>query len=421
MKRTIFAIIAAAAWPIAAHAQQQQPKDVPMDLSASSGGSDNPDMDPTQRGSQLPPPPNNDLGPTQGGDNGEGGTGGKGKESGLYYNTDEGGDLENPDEGTHYPGTVPDVHVVKRGDTLWDICYYYFNNPWEWPKVWSYNPTITNPHWIYPGDLLRLYPAGQSPTQPQAINNTVVQTETEEPKIAKRVSNAVELRQLAFVANDDLKFAGKITGSTEEKTLLSPGDDVFIEYPEGHPPQLGHRYAVYADSEKVKHPDSGKVVGEYVLLRGEVVITEVKKDKRARGQITYLTDVIERGMHVGSMKTQFKDVTPRAPDKDLEGIVVARIGVAALIGDREIVFIDRGTDDGVKPGDQFRLVRRGDAKIERGGPQGDVGQDDRRYPDHSIGSILVVEVAKNTSVAIVLDTKQETGIGDHVVMRKPKQ
>src|SRR5690606_24909770 len=34
-------------------------------------------------------------------------------------------------------GPTPELHVVRRGDTLWDICWYYFNDPWQWPKVWS--------------------------------------------------------------------------------------------------------------------------------------------------------------------------------------------------------------------------------------------------------------------------------------------
>src|SRR5262249_19430488 len=45
---------------------------------------------------------------------------------------------------------LPPVHLVRRGDTLWDICDRYFHNPWDWPRIWSYNPGLQNPHWIYP-------------------------------------------------------------------------------------------------------------------------------------------------------------------------------------------------------------------------------------------------------------------------------
>ena len=49
------------------------------------------------------------------------------------------------------------IHLVVKGDTLWDICEALYGNPWVWPKVWQLNPHITNPHWIYPGTELLLY------------------------------------------------------------------------------------------------------------------------------------------------------------------------------------------------------------------------------------------------------------------------
>src|SRR5262249_40541358 len=51
---------------------------------------------------------------------------------------------------------VPEAHTVRRGDTLWDISARYYQNPYTWPRVWSYNPQIQNPHWIYPGDRIRV-------------------------------------------------------------------------------------------------------------------------------------------------------------------------------------------------------------------------------------------------------------------------
>jgi nucleoid-associated protein YgaU len=46
------------------------------------------------------------------------------------------------------PANMPQTHTVKDGDTLWDITQTYYGDPYRWPQVWSYNPEITNPHWI---------------------------------------------------------------------------------------------------------------------------------------------------------------------------------------------------------------------------------------------------------------------------------
>ena len=74
-----------------------------------------------------------------------------------FYHYDQGmGSFDQP--VTLHAGPTPQLHVVRSGDTLWDICFYYFNDPWQWPKIWSYNEQITNPHWIYPGDLVRMVP-----------------------------------------------------------------------------------------------------------------------------------------------------------------------------------------------------------------------------------------------------------------------
>ncbi|MFY7941795.1 MAG: LysM peptidoglycan-binding domain-containing protein, partial [Burkholderiaceae bacterium] len=52
---------------------------------------------------------------------------------------------------------APDSHVVKRGDTLWDISKLFLKSPWRWPELWGMNlEQIRNPHLIYPGQILIL-------------------------------------------------------------------------------------------------------------------------------------------------------------------------------------------------------------------------------------------------------------------------
>ncbi len=45
------------------------------------------------------------------------------------------------------------THLVKKGDTLWDLAKAYLQDPFRWPDVFLRNTDIVeNPHWIYPGD-----------------------------------------------------------------------------------------------------------------------------------------------------------------------------------------------------------------------------------------------------------------------------
>ena len=51
---------------------------------------------------------------------------------------------------------VPEIYIVKEGDTLWGIASMYLQDPWVWPEIWDVNPQLDNPHLIFPGDQLYL-------------------------------------------------------------------------------------------------------------------------------------------------------------------------------------------------------------------------------------------------------------------------
>jgi LysM domain len=342
--------------------------------------------------------------------------------SGYYMTSDNGMPVDSYDEPyTVNTGPTPELHIVRKGDTLWDISGSYFSDPWQWPKVWSYNPTITNPHWIYPGDLVRLLPRGMFAEQQGATPTPTPDPDgggsNERPVDnlpAPAKSSSVGLKQTAFVEKTDLDKSITVDGSVDEKEMLAIGDSVYLSYSANNPPKVGQRYSVYKPDNTVKH--DGKDVGSFVRIIGAVEVVSIKEDKRARGVIVESNQEIERGAKVGPLQKQFKNVTPVPPEVNAQGAIVAMLTKDQLIGQGEVVFVDLGKKSGVKVGNRLFVVRRGDALPQVHGNT--VGQDDRRFPARALGEVVIVEVGENISIALVTLAVQEMSVGDIVMMQK---
>jgi hypothetical protein len=333
-------------------------------------------------------------------------------DTGFFYD-DEAGQYYDEPQTIRY-GPTPELHVVRSGDTLWDICWYYFNDPWQWPKVWSYNAQVTNPHWIYPGDLIRLLPRGTFVVDPGVVDPDTNPTTNPDVVPPPRRRYSVQLRQTAFVEQSEIQKSMKIDGSVDDKELLSFGDVVYVSYPEGKPPKVGKEYSIYLADNEVKD------AGSYVRILGTLKITAVKKDKRATAQITDANYEIERGALVGPLIREFKTVPPAPAKVDLVGNIIAMLTRDQLVGEGEVVFIDVGEKTGIEVGNRMFVVRHGDAFEPLSGPETTVGQNDSRFPERALGEVVIVEVGPKMSIGLITLSVKEMGIGDQVVMRKPK-
>jgi LysM domain len=354
------------------------------------------------------------------------------------------------------PGKAPPVagddYVVKPGDTLWDLSGRFLNNPWYWPKVWSYNPQITNPHFIYPGSVVRFYPGAEEAPGQLAPSDAVagpVPAATEggeiEPaprelddltradmkkpqefgegddvavvgpyKIGYVPPKGLYARRESFVTPRELAESGVLHAAFEEKSMLSLHDRAYAKFSEPGRVKVGESYLLYKTDRAVTHPVTKELFGYKSTIIGTAKVVALD-DKAATIEIMAAYDPIERGALVGPWTEKMVKQVRRRPNRQaLDGFIVAtQTDLVSEIGEHHVVFIDKGKQDGVEEGNLFTVVRSGDPY----GKPADEAQRDPRFPIEDVGSLLVVDAQQTSSAALVVKSLRELYVGDKVEMR----
>ena len=316
-------------------------------------------------------------------------------------------------------GPAPELHVVQKGDTLWSLCSKYFGDPWRWSRLWAANPIITNPHWIFPGDVVRLgasapTTASAAPAAPAPATRTGLLSVN---RVGVADGNAILLREMGFIEAKDLDQAASITGSREEKIMLASTDQAYLRYPDRSPLKPGERYSVFTtDTDNpVVDATTGKTYGYLVHIVGDIVINQIAENDVARGTLADTIAPIERGARVSAFVHQFKRIEPRPSDVNLEARVIATFAPNTLLGPGHFVVLNRGKRDGVQIGNRTFVIRRGD------GYRGTLESwevHDPNSPREVVGEILVVDVREEASVAWIARATKELRIGELTEMRK---
>jgi hypothetical protein len=321
-----------------------------------------------------------------------------------------------PTEGEEIQGgSVPEFHVVKKGDTLWSMCDFYYRDPWRWPQLWAHNPLITNPHWIFPGDVVRMHEAGAAPVAAAAATpNKPLITSTRQGSLT---SNALVLREIGFVEAQDLAISAVISGSREEKIMLSSGDQAYLSFPKDRPLRAGERYTVFsADMEHpLRAPGSKTILGYLVRIYGDIVVDQIADQKSARGTLVDLMDPVERGAMISPVVRQFRRVEPRPSNVNLEVRIVGAFSAANLLSAESFVVLSRGRKDGVEIGNRTFVVRRGDGYR---GVMENWEKFDPNYPNEVVGELWVVDVREDTALAWIARSTKEIRVGEVGEMRK---
>jgi hypothetical protein len=115
-----------------------------------------------------------------------------------------------------YPSSIPEdsrIHIIVKGDTLWDIAQQYYDNPYLWPHLHESNQYISDPHKIYPGDPVVLADlVVLDPGEGEAITDIAVEAELPTPNRA------------SMPADESVIYETEPTNSLQYEPLASEPD-----------------------------------------------------------------------------------------------------------------------------------------------------------------------------------------------------
>ena len=320
------------------------------------------------------------------------------------------------------PDTSTQSHTVREGDTLWDLARQYRGDPFLWPDIYRMNTSVVeDPHWIYPGEMLRLsaneavasvptddtpLPAQDSaasagaPVSDEVAESPAVGTEASEqqqapaslasltgrpdaeesePLFGRRQGDMLHetlkaytdrpyraLRRSEFYSsgflseNEKLPF-GKMLGSVTPPQIRAmslntnalPYAMVAVSAPKGATYQVGDSLLVVQIGREVRH------YGEVIIPSGMIQVTDTADGRYVASVIAVYGPIrggqsvlpLERFGEPGSVKA--------APvSNGIRATLLGGAGRQDLKAPQMVVFLDKGRQDGVAPGDLFEVRRQ---------------------------------------------------------------
>jgi hypothetical protein len=292
-------------------------------------------------------------------------------------------------------------YTIQKGDTLWDLSRRFDNSPWQWPDLWEENKQIANPHWIYPGERIRLYRKKDLETIVKKDAAGIGKKDAapvgkEEPKKEAPFFFYPGINAVGFVRVAPLKDSGEIVKVQDDHEMIGTGETVYIRpNPDAAPFSPGERYTVYRTRAWVG--DAQNRLGGY---GSQYYLTGIVEIRRIEAELVAATVAkAYREIHIGDLLIPYEPQSPKITLVETPGGVTGKIFMAEehqdLIGTGHVVFIDKGEADGVKPGQIYRVYSQDSESLN---PK----MLKAKIEDQPFASLMVLHAEDTTATCVVI-------------------
>ncbi|MDX1491355.1 MAG: LysM domain-containing protein [Pseudohongiellaceae bacterium] len=309
----------------------------------------------------------------------------------------------------------PDVYVVKKGDTLWDISAMFLEEPWRWPQIWQVNPEISNPDLIFPGDSLRLiYIDGQPRIVMERGSRETVKLSPQIREEALTSAIPAISRQALqgflidnrIVDSDTFNSAPYILASVSGNLLMSAGHEVYVR---GDWLSANRDYEIFRLGKAYMGPDK-ELLGQEAVSLGELSVIPGEADEVRKARIVRSKVELKAGDRLLPKERQVLDDTyfPTPPDRDMSGKVIGLLNESEKAAQFESLVLNLGEVDGLEVGDLLSISRAGETVEDP------VTGKKVQLPGSEVGMVLAYKVFDKLSYGVILSLTEPAEVGQEV-------
>lgn len=302
------------------------------------------------------------------------------------------------------------VYVIQKGDTLWGISAKFLNDPNYWPNLWSKNPQVTNPHFIYPGQTVRFVDG-----KLEIINSTPEAGTQKAAAAQPATAEVVEEKLFSVRGNEgwllekELEPTGRVIAGQHSNIILGADDTLFTDIGKVHGGEDGKKYTVLRKSKMVKHPNSGDDLGYKVFPLGTIQLTHVTELNSRAIVVSSFKEIEPGDLLMPYQDLKRKEISLKMTSRPVKGCIADSATGHETFAAGDTVYLDLGLSDGVEPGNLLYIVRK--VNVEKMLVERYVGE----LPNEVVGAIVVVEASSKTSTAIIIKSIDAIFKGNEVV------